>query len=122
MALHGRILAVKFQKGNQMARRRKESGQKKTVWIMQSLAEHGYDYEKMLVGFLKQASDPAASIFERKTAYDMAALLIKLVPHLANAPKQDHGTTQIETLVIQRLEPAPQRPAIDTTAEETPSA
>lgn len=91
---------------------------KKTVWIMESLKENGYDYEKMLVKFLRDAVG-AETAAERAKAYDMAALLIKLVPHLANAPKQDAGTTQIETLVIQRLEaPRPQAPAIDTVAVE----
>jgi hypothetical protein len=78
--------------------RPKGSPNKKTVWILESLAEHGYDYERMLTSFLNKAAKGD------RHALDMAHLLVKLVPYLANAPKNDAGTTQIETLVINRFE------------------
>lgn len=89
-----------FSKGNQLGKanlgRKKES--KKTIWLMESLAEHGYNYEAMLVSFLQKAAKGD------RLALDMAHLLVKLVPHMANAPKQDVGINQIETLVINRFE------------------
>lgn len=102
-----------FDKGNQLGKanlgRRKES--KKTIWLMESLQEHGYDYEAMLVKFLAKAATGD------RLALDMAHLLVKLVPHLANAPKQDVGTTQIETLVINRFEASKPPSVIETTIE-----
>src|ERR1700680_3505194 len=100
--------------------RPKGSPNKKTVWILESLAEHGYDYEKMLTSFLNKAAKGD------RHALDMAHLLVKLVPYLANAPKNDAGTTQIETLVINRysLPPATQPegdPPIDAEIVNTPS-
>jgi hypothetical protein len=99
-----------FSKGNQLGKanlgRRKES--KKTIWLMESLAEHGYNYEAMLVTFLQKAAKGD------RLALDMAHLLVKLVPHLANAPKQDAGTTQIETLVINRFDSPKDQEVIDT--------
>lgn len=89
-----------FVKGNQLGKanlgRKKES--KKTIWLMESLAEHGFNYEAVLVKMLDRAAKGD------KLAYDMAALLVKMVPHIANAPKQDVGQTMIETLVINRFE------------------
>ena len=102
-----------FAKGNQLGKAnagRKRDTSKKTVWIMESLREQGYDYERTLVGFLERAAKGD------KLAYDMAALLIKLVPHLANAPKNDAGTVQVETLVINRYADKQAEPAIDTVA------
>ena len=103
-----------FAKGNQLGKanagKRKQS--KKTVWIMESLAENGYDYERMLVSFLQKAAKGD------RLALDMAHLLIKLVPHLANAPKHDVGVNQIETLVINRYEvSAPRVAPVETEAE-----
>lgn len=86
---------------------------KKTVWIMESLKENGYDYERMLVQFLERAAKGD------KLAYDMAALLIKLVPHLANAPKHDVGTVAIDTLVINRFDASKSRPSISAPAVDT---
>ena len=102
-----------FQAGNQLGKknlgRRKDT--KKTIWLMESLAEHGYNYEAMLVSFLQKAAKGD------RLALDMAHLLVKLVPHLANAPKQDVGTTQIETLVINRFDSPVKQDVIDTSAE-----
>lgn len=105
-----------FAKGNQLGKanagRKRDTG-RKTVWIMESLKEQGYDYERTLVTFLEKAARGD------KLAYDMAALLIKLVPHLANAPKSDMAQVQVETLVINRYQPEARH--IDTVAEgQTP--
>ena len=89
-----------FTAGNQEFKKRKanKGPGKKTIWVLESLLERGFDYEAMLVKFLTQAADG-----DRK-AYAMAELLIKLVPHLANAPKRDAAIPAIETLVINRYE------------------
>ena len=94
--------------------RPKGSINKKTIWLMESLAEHGYDYEAMLTKFLEKAAKGD------QVAYGMAQLLVKMVPYLANMPKQDVGINQIETLVINRYElpAAPDAPAIDTTVTD----
>jgi len=103
-----------FSKGNQLGKknlgRKRESP--KTLWVLESLRANGYDYEGLLVKFLKQAATGD------RHAYAMAELLIKLVPHLANAPKAERPIAQIETLVIHRHDPARPavRPAVDTTA------
>jgi hypothetical protein len=88
--------------------RPKGSINKKSIWLMESLAQHGYDYEKMLTGFLQKAAKGD------RLALDMAHLLVKLVPYLANMPKTDTGTLQIDTLVINRFEPNKHQDVIDT--------
>lgn len=97
--------------------RPKGSVNKKSIWLMESLAEHGYDYEKMLTKFLLKAASGD------QVAYGMAQLLVKMVPYLANMPKQDVGQTMIETLVINRFDTpakidAVNQPVIDTTVVE----
>ena|SRR5882672_124585 len=96
-----------FAKGNQLGKgnlgRRKEA--RKTVWLLESLQEHGFDYEAVLVKFLNKAAQGD------RHALDMAHLLVKLVPHLANAPKSDAGQVSIDTLVINRF-----GAAVETTA------
>lgn len=77
-----------FKKGQ--GGRKKGSLNKRTIWLLESLQEHGYDYEAMLTKFLKEGN------------VEMAELLIKLVPHIANAPKHDVSIDGVETLVINR--------------------
>lgn len=81
-----------FKKGNQLGRANKGKPRqsKKTIWLLESLKENGYDYERMLAQFL------------RDKEYKMAELLIRMVPHIANAPKQDVSIEGVETLVINR--------------------
>jgi hypothetical protein len=86
--------------------RPKGSVNKKSIWLMESLAEHGYDYEKMLTKFLLKAAQGD------QVAYGMAQLLVKMVPYLANMPKTDQGTLQIETLVINRFDEVKQSPPL----------
>jgi len=90
------------------------SKNRKSLWLLQSLAANGYDYERLLVKFL----DGAAKGNQRY--YAMAQLLVKMIPYLANMPKTDMGTLQIETLVINRLEHPAVPQSIDTTAEGYP--
>ena len=104
---------MKFQKGNKMASLRKDRTVAKTVWVREELAKQGYDFEKTLVGFLERAARGD------KLAYDMAALLVKLLPHLANQPKHDVGIAQVDTLVINRYDAAKVSAPVDTTAIET---
>lgn len=91
-----------FKAGNQLGKknlgRKRESP--KTIWVLESLKANGFDYEKTLVKFLELAAKGD------RHAYAMAELLIKLVPHLANAPKAERPMTNIETLVIHRHDPA----------------
>ena len=84
-----------FKKG-EGGRKKGTTVAKRTVWIMESLRAHGYDYEKMLVTFLTKAAQGD------KIAADMAALLTKLVPYIANAPKMDVDLNGVENLVINR--------------------
>lgn len=105
-----------FSKGNQLGKknlgRRKESP--KTIWVKEALEANGYSFEKTLVGFLEKAAKGD------RLAYAMAELLIKLVPHLANAPKAERPIAQIETLVIHRHDPARLTPpSVETTAVES---
>lgn len=101
-----------FSKGNQLGKqnlgRRKES--QKTIWLLESLTEHGFDYESVLVKFLGLAAKGD------RHALEMCHLLVKMVPHLANAPKNDAGTTQIDTLVINRFD-TKDKPLIASTIE-----
>lgn len=103
---------MRFEKGNKAAVGRKtpEKPTAKTVWILQSLQEHGYDYEAMLVKFLSKAAQGD------RHALDMAHLLVKLIPHLANAPKNDVSVNQIETLVINRFDSPVKTDAVETSA------
>ena len=80
-----------MQKGSTKGRK-----YKRTIWLMESLAAHGYDYQKMLTEFLLKAAKGD------KVALDMGHILVKLVPYLANMPKQDQAITSIDTLVINR--------------------
>ena len=102
-----------FVKGNQLGKanlgRKKEP--KKTIWLLESLQEHGYDYEATLVKFLDKAAKGD------RHALEMAHLLVKLVPHMANAPKQDVGINQIDTLVINRFDSKDAPKVIATDAE-----
>lgn len=97
-----------FSKGNQLGKanlgRKKEA--KKTIWLLESLQEHGYDFEAVLVKFLDKAAKGD------RHALEMAHLLVKLVPHMANAPKQDIGVNQIDTLVINRFDAPKETPRI----------
>lgn len=93
--------------------RPKGSVNKKSIWLMESLAQHGYDYEKMLTSFLQKAAKGD------RLALDMAHLLVKLVPYLANMPKTDTGTLQIDTLVINRFDAPATRPDVVDTQEVT---
>jgi hypothetical protein len=88
------------------------SKNKKSIWLLQSLANNGYDYEKMLTKFLSEAARG------NQRSYAMAQLLVKMVPYLANMPKTDGGVLAIETLVINRyagVQPSIAEP-IDTDA------
>jgi hypothetical protein len=85
-----------FKKGNKLGKAnagKSRQSSKRTIWLLESLKEHGYDYESMLVKLLK-SSDPHD--------IKLAELLIRMVPHIANAPKQDVTLDGVETLVINR--------------------
>jgi hypothetical protein len=81
-----------FKAGNQYgkANKGKPKQSRRTIWLLESLKENGYNYEAMLVKFLKEKD------------FKMAELLIRMVPHIANAPKQDVSIDGVETLVINR--------------------
>lgn len=100
-----------FSKGNTLGKanlgRKKDT--KKTLWLLESLQEQGFDYERTLVKFLERAAKGD------RLALDMAHLLVKMIPHLANAPKNDVNVNQIETLVINRFDSKEPQKHIDTT-------
>ena len=82
-----------FKKGNSYGKAnagKPKQASKRTLWLLESLQEHGFDYEAVLVKALK-AGD-----------FKLAELLVRMVPHIANAPKQDIDLNGIETLVINR--------------------
>jgi hypothetical protein len=91
-----------FSKGNQLAkghgRPKKES--QKTIWLLQSLLENGVDLQSLLAKSILKAAHGD------RQAMDLAHLLTKLLPLVANAPKADAGTVQIDTLVINRFDKA----------------
>jgi hypothetical protein len=101
-----------FVKGNKLghANKGRKREAPKTIWLLQSLAANGVNLEEMLAKALLKASKGD------RQATDLAHLLAKMLPHVANAPKNDIGTMEIETLVINRFE-APQ--AIEPPAVET---
>lgn len=82
-----------FKKGNQLGKANKGKAKnmnKRTLWLLESLQEHGFDYEAVLVKALKSED------------FKLAELLIRMVPHIANQPKQDIDLNGVETLVINR--------------------
>jgi hypothetical protein len=87
-----------FSKGNQLgkANRGRKKETPKTIWLLQSLQENGVDLQSLLAKSILKASHGD------RQAMDLAHLLTKLLPLVSNAPKNDAGTTQIETLVINR--------------------
>ena len=102
-----------FAKGNKLGRANK--GRKheppKTIWLLQSLAEHGVNLQDLLAKSLVKASKGD------KQALELSHLLAKFLPHVANAPKQDVGISQVDTLVIARCDIPIQ---LDTQRTETP--
>ena len=92
---------------------------KKSIWLLESLAKNGFDYEKMLTGFLEKAAKGD------HTALNMAQLLIKMVPYIANMPKTADTMVNIDTLVIARHGDKQALPesivgAVDTMLEKGP--
>jgi hypothetical protein len=89
-----------FRKGNQLGKANKgkpKQPSKRTIWLLESLKENGFDYEKVLARLLRSG---------KPEDMKLAELLVRMVPHIANAPKQDINLDGIETLVINRyLEP-----------------
>lgn len=82
-----------FSKGHKYCGRKKGTPNKRTVWLLESLQEHGFDYEACLVNALKHGD------------FKLAELLVRMVPHIANAPKHDVSIDGVETLVINRYAP-----------------
>lgn len=102
-----------FKKGNKAAvgHGRHKADTPKTIWLLQSLAENGVNLQSLLASSILKASRGD------RQAMDLAHLLTKLLPLVSNAPKQDVGMTQIDTLVINRYEATPALridPAIET--------
>ena len=89
-----------FIKGNQYGKanagKKKESA--KTIWLLQSLTENGVDLQALLAKSIMKAAKGD------RQAMDLAHLLTKLLPLVANAPKSDAGMVQIDTLVINRYD------------------
>lgn len=73
-----------------------------TVWMLESLAKRGYNFEKELVGALNEAKNGDDKI--RGRALDLLDRLIKLAPHIANRPKETVGLEGVENLVIKDFE------------------
>lgn len=83
-----------FQKGNKLGKgRAKGTPNKRTIWLLESLHANGFDYEAVLARLLKSG---------KPEDMKLAELLIRMAPHIANAPKQDITLDGVETLVINR--------------------
>lgn len=89
-----------FQKGNKFGHGRPKSDTPKTIWLLQSLASNGVNLQDLLAKSILKAAKGD------RQAMDLAHLLTKLLPLVANAPKADAGTVQIDTLVINRFDKA----------------
>ena|ERR1700682_918516 len=104
-----------FKAGNQLGKKNlgRRKNHAKTLWLLESMSEKGFDFESKLVTLLEKA------IKGDRVALEAAHLLVKLVPHVANAPKNDAGVNQIETLVINRymVDSPVKTEAIDAIAE-----
>ena len=87
-----------FQKGNKLGHGRPKKDTPKTIWLLESLAANGVDLQSLLAQSILKAAKGD------KQALDLAHLLQKMLPLVANAPKQDLGINQIETLVINRYD------------------
>lgn len=105
-----------FQKGNKLGHGRPKADNPKTIWLLQSLMANGVNLQDLLAKSILKAAKGD------KQAMDLAHLLTKLLPMVANAPKSDSGVVQIETLVINRYDKTQPMPAaIDTSlVEEDP--
>ena len=88
-----------FNKGNQFGRANKGRKREtpKTIWLLQSLADNGVDLQSLLAQSILKAAKGD------RQALDLAHLLQKMLPLVANAPKSDQAQVQIDTLVINRL-------------------
>jgi len=98
-------------KGVRYGGRAKGTPNKRTVWLLESLNEHGFDYEVKLAELMEKA------MRGDRHALDMLHLLVKMAPYVANAPKTEHVAVEIDKLVINRFESRPAQPVIDTTAQ-----
>src|SRR5215469_16751895 len=89
-----------FKAGNQLGRANKGRKREtpKTIWLLQSLAENGVNLQEMLAKSILKAAHGD------RQALDLAHLLQKLLPLVANAPKSDHAVVEIDKLVINRYE------------------
>lgn len=89
-----------FKKGNSYGsnRKGKMKDHSKTIWLLDSLRQNGVDFEHIL------AVEMLKAVKGDRDAREMVAILSKFVGHMANAPKQDVGINQIDTLVINRIE------------------
>lgn len=96
-----------FAKGNKFGHGRPKSDSPKTIWLLQSLASNGVDLQDLLAKSILKAAKGD------RQAMDLAHLLTKLLPLVANAPKSDSGVIQIETLVINRHDPNKTLPVTD---------
>ncbi len=109
-----------FDKGNQAAKGRRNPTPK-TIWLLESLQKHGFNYEVKLAALMERA------LKGDRHALDMLHLLVKMVPYIANAPKSEHAAVQIDKLVINRIAAPPSQEEghppliVDTTAVNIPS-
>jgi len=99
----------KFQPGHPKYGGKKKGVNKQTVWVLESLKEHGVDYTEMLANALKQA------VAGDEYALGLVNALAKLAPHIANKPKEVVGMEGIEGLVITPYEP--KKPGKDASKE-----
>src|SRR5271165_1851425 len=98
-----------FTKGNQLGKanlgRKKDHA--KSLWLLESMNAQGFNFETKLITLLEKA------IKGDKTALEAAHLMVKMLPHIANQPKNDNAQVSIDQLIINRYALPP---SIDTDA------
>lgn len=70
----------------------------KTIWLLQSMANHGVNLQDLMAKSLIKAAHGD------KQALELSHLLAKFLPHIANAPKSSNEAVNIEQLVIARYD------------------
>lgn len=80
-----------FQAGNKHGKGRKQKLENATIWLKSELEKEGVDITKLL----------AAAVIARD--FDMIEALTRLLPHIANKPKETHALDGISGLVVKEF-------------------
>lgn len=105
-----------FKAGNQYGKSNlgRKKDQAKTLWLLESFNSQGFNFETKLVMLLEKA------IKGDRIALEAAHLMVKMLPHVANPPKQDVNIGNIDQLVINRYDSTKVIEPTKTVAEPIP--